>query len=140
MDSRGHPAVLMSMVQGSLQGFNLSKAIVTRDYVTLATLKLGHKNKKYSHTTHVDDHGRRGGFFISSLPWRLRDSTVFIVIEYVHGWTLTECLDRNPVLPERQIKRICREILEAVTYIHDSGFHHRDIKCCNVRINAEGHL
>ena len=69
------PAVLSSMAQGSLQGFNLSKtlnsiftlgstlrpevkkAIGAGDYINLATLKPGHKNKRYSHTAHVDDHG-----------------------------------------------------------------------------------
>ena len=68
------PAILTSMAQRPVQGFNLSKtqlniyvgvdaspevrkAIVAGDYVNLATWKPGYKNKQYSHTAHVDDNG-----------------------------------------------------------------------------------
>ena len=67
-------------------------------------------------------------------------SELIIVMEYVDGCNIKEYMERNPEIPEKRIKQICREILNAIKYMHDSGFHHRDIKDENVMINSKGHV
>lgn len=55
-----------------------------------------------------------------------------IVMEYVDGRTLTEYIAENPSYTSR--KRVFKQLLEAVSYIHRCGLVHNDIKPENIII------
>lgn len=52
-----------------------------------------------------------------------------IVMEYIQGGTLGDVISNHEgPLPERQSKRIMRDILSGVQYLHNMGTIHRDLK------------
>lgn len=56
----------------------------------------------------------------------------YIVMERCSGGELFDFLQTETDVPERECKRIMREILEAVDHIHTQGLIHRDIKPENI--------
>lgn len=59
-----------------------------------------------------------------------------IVMEYIDGRTLTQFIAENPTMTER--KRVFKQLLDAVSYIHRSGLVHNDIKPDNIMITRSG--
>ncbi|MDE6650066.1 MAG: serine/threonine protein kinase [Muribaculaceae bacterium] len=60
-----------------------------------------------------------------------------IVEEWIEGKTLSELI-RDGSLKKDDRRRIMREIINAVAYIHSKGVVHRDIKPANIMIRAAG--
>ncbi len=60
-----------------------------------------------------------------------------IVMEYVDGMTLAEFLTTLPSASEK--KRILRELLDAVAFIHSHQVVHNDLKSENILITRNGH-
>jgi len=56
----------------------------------------------------------------------------YIIMERCSGGELFDFLQTETDVPERECKRIMREILEAVDHIHTRGLIHRDIKPENI--------
>jgi serine/threonine protein kinase len=63
-----------------------------------------------------------------------RDSLPFFVMEYIEGETLEERLKRKPKLPLQEVVRIVTPLADALTYAHERGCVHRDVKPANVLI------
>ena len=61
----------------------------------------------------------------------------FVVMEYVRGSTLRQFVARVRPGP-RQAARLVIELARAVTYLHDRGIIHQDIKPQNVLIDEQG--
>ena len=59
-----------------------------------------------------------------------------IVMEYIDGRTLTEFIAENP--PAEARKRVFKQLLQAVAYIHRSGLVHNDIKPDNIMVTRSG--
>lgn len=59
-----------------------------------------------------------------------------IVMEYIDGRTLTEFIAENP--PAEARKRVFKQLLQAVAYIHRSGLMHNDIKPDNIMVTRSG--
>ncbi len=69
---------------------------------------------------------------------KISDARAYIVEEYVGGITLQEFLRRGKLKGDR--KKIARDILDAIIYLQNNGFVHRDIKpgniLCTIRDDA----
>jgi serine/threonine-protein kinase len=62
----------------------------------------------------------------------------FIVMEYVHGYSLRQLIETQGRLPEREAIRYGVQIAAALQYAHEKGVIHCDIKPENILINESG--
>jgi len=65
------------------------------------------------------------------------DGVPYIVMERLPGKTLADELAEGP-LPQKRVRAILLDMLEAVAAAHDAGIIHRDIKPSNVLLTASG--
>ena len=79
--------------------------------------------------------GNGGGGLIGGLS---RVGDIFIVLEYVDH-DLSGLLDQYQFRAE-EVKCIMRQLLEVLKYIHEEKFVHRDLKCSNLLLSADGTL
>ncbi|MBA3393430.1 MAG: serine/threonine protein kinase [Deltaproteobacteria bacterium] len=56
------------------------------------------------------------------------DGRTFVVMEFLEGESLAECLAREPQLPEQRLLRIIQQTTSALAAAHAKGIVHRDIK------------
>lgn len=70
----------------------------------------------------------------------------FMVMEYIDGISLAEYLNERGVLEVETALTICRNICQALAYVHDHDIYHRDLKPTNIILvnpeskNMEVHL
>ncbi len=60
------------------------------------------------------------------------DGRNFVVMEYLEGESLAECLQREVRLPERRVLEIVQQATSALAAAHKKGVVHRDIKPENI--------
>jgi serine/threonine-protein kinase len=63
------------------------------------------------------------------------DDLLFYIMGYVEGETLGALLDREGKLPPPRVRRILREVCDALEYAHGAGIVHRDLKPENILID-----
>src|SRR5437588_9041427 len=63
-----------------------------------------------------------------------------IIMEYIEGQTLTECITSWGCLPLADAIQYFQSIVEAIDYVHGRGIVHRDIKSNNVKITPAGQV
>ncbi len=66
--------------------------------------------------------------------------THFIVMEKLTGELLDELVETAQAVAWEDVRRILREICEALAYSHDHGFIHRDVKPENVFLRSDGRV
>ncbi len=64
--------------------------------------------------------------------------TVFIIMEYLEGAPLDYILDRMPRLPMSKVLDILLQVCSGLSYAHEQGIVHQDIKPGNVFIQSDG--
>lgn len=62
----------------------------------------------------------------------------YIVMEYVHGYSLRQLLETQGRMPEREAVRYGTQVAAALQYAHEKGVVHCDIKPENILVNEAG--
>ena len=65
------------------------------------------------------------------------EGLVFFVMAYVDGENLAKRIFERGVLPTEEVRRILRDVADALAYAHERGVVHRDIKPDNIIIAAQ---
>ena len=65
------------------------------------------------------------------------EEKAYIAMEYIEGTPLSALIDDGRIFSEDDVLRFTLQILSGLTYLHDNGIIHRDIKSANIRV-AEG--
>jgi serine/threonine protein kinase len=60
-----------------------------------------------------------------------------LVLEFVDGETLADCIARGPIPPNEALP-IAKQIAEALEAAHEQGIVHRDLKPANVKVRPDG--
>lgn len=72
--------------------------------------------------------------------WKEKDGKYSISMEFVHGKTLREILDKCPTPPLWVVLDVIYEVLSALGHAHRSGIIHRDLKPSNIMIDRDGRV
>lgn len=75
---------------------------------------------------------------VSYLETYLHGDSLWIVLEFVHGGTLTEVLGPTIHFPEPAIAYVCKCMLMGLAYLHRQHRLHRDIKSDNILVGFNG--
>uniref|UniRef100_A0A7N0ULE0 non-specific serine/threonine protein kinase n=1 Tax=Kalanchoe fedtschenkoi TaxID=63787 RepID=A0A7N0ULE0_KALFE len=67
-------------------------------------------------------------------------SKIYMVLEYVNGGELFDIIASRGRLSEARGRRLFQQLIDAVSYCHDRGVYHRDLKLENVLIDKKGNL
>jgi serine/threonine protein kinase len=72
--------------------------------------------------------------------WK-KDDEIFIAMEYCGGGSVADLIQVWEInLTEDQIALICRETLQGLLYLHETGIIHRDIKGANILLTESGDI
>ena len=64
--------------------------------------------------------------------------TIFIIMEYLEGVPLDFVLEKMPRLPVTKILDVLLQVCNGLSYAHDQGIVHQDIKPANLFIQSDG--
>ena len=70
----------------------------------------------------------------------IEDTNLFIIMEYMNCGSLRDLIDFVGPLPEAACAYVLKSILGGLAYIHLENKLHRDIKCANTLLNADGEV
>ena len=63
---------------------------------------------------------------------------VAIELEYIDGKTLKQHLHEKGALPDDEIQYLFKQMLDAISFVHEKGYVHRDIKPSNFMLSKNG--
>ncbi|KXN70701.1 Pkinase-domain-containing protein [Conidiobolus coronatus NRRL 28638] len=70
----------------------------------------------------------------------LGKNDLWVVMDYMEGGALTDIIDNNDTMTERQIATICFETCKGLDHLHSRNIIHRDIKSDNVLLDRNGQV
>ncbi|XP_016509849.2 CBL-interacting serine/threonine-protein kinase 1-like [Nicotiana tabacum] len=67
-------------------------------------------------------------------------SKIYMVLEYVNGGELFDRIASKGKLKEAQGRKLFQQLIDGVSYCHNKGVFHRDLKLENVLIDSKGNI
>ncbi|KAL2809803.1 hypothetical protein BJX63DRAFT_434861 [Aspergillus granulosus] len=64
--------------------------------------------------------------------------SISIYLEYISGGSIGSCLRKHGKFEESVVKSLTRQCLEGLSYLHDQGILHRDLKADNILLDLDG--
>lgn len=64
--------------------------------------------------------------------------SISIYLEYISGGSIGSCLRKHGKFEESVVKSLTRQCLEGLSYLHNSGILHRDLKADNILLDLDG--
>ncbi|XP_062864447.1 maternal embryonic leucine zipper kinase-like [Trichomycterus rosablanca] len=65
---------------------------------------------------------------------------IYMVLEFCPGGDLFDHIDNNDRLSEEETRRIFRQIVSALAYVHSQGYAHRDLKPENIMLDEKNNI
>ncbi|XP_062865184.1 maternal embryonic leucine zipper kinase-like [Trichomycterus rosablanca] len=65
---------------------------------------------------------------------------IYLVLEFCPGGDLFDHIDNNDRLSEEETRRIFRQIVSALAYVHSQGYAHRDLKPENMMLDEKNNI
>ncbi|KAI9773342.1 MAG: hypothetical protein M1840_007557 [Geoglossum simile] len=81
-------------------------------------------------------HQKYNACFVKSFGWYENPGYVFIAMEYFPLGDLQNYL--SSPLPEKDTQQVTHQVLEGLSFMHDNGFAHRDLKPNNILVQSKG--
>ena len=75
---------------------------------------------------------------VRALQWGREGDAPYIVMEFVDGPSLGDCIEQRGRLPEAEAVRILTQIAEGLHYAHQHRVIHRDVKPDNILLAPDG--
>ncbi|KAF3491456.1 mitogen activated protein kinase kinase kinase 3 [Arthroderma uncinatum] len=66
------------------------------------------------------------------------DLSISIYLEYIPGGSIGSCLRKHGKFEESVVKSLNRQVLSGLSYLHDQGILHRDLKADNILLDLDG--
>ncbi|EAW09685.1 putative MAP kinase kinase kinase (Bck1) [Aspergillus clavatus NRRL 1] len=64
--------------------------------------------------------------------------SISIYLEYISGGSIGSCLRKHGKFEESVVKSLTRQTLSGLSYLHDQGILHRDLKADNILLDVDG--
>lgn len=65
---------------------------------------------------------------------------IYMVLEYVTGGELFDRIASKGKLSEAQARKVFQQLIDGVSYCHNKGVYHRDLKLENILVDAKGNI
>ncbi|KAM0042106.1 putative protein kinase CAMK-CAMKL-CHK1 family [Helianthus debilis subsp. tardiflorus] len=115
----GHPFAVKILEKTRIKNLNFSDQI-KREIATLKILK--HPNVVRLHEVLASK------------------TKIYMILEYVNGGELFDTIASKGKLSESDGRKLFQQLIDGVTYCHDKGVYHRDLKLENVLVDAKGSI
>ena len=67
-----------------------------------------------------------------------REYSISIFLEYISGGSIGSCLRKHGKFEEDVVRSLTRQTLEGLSYLHNAGILHRDLKADNILLDVDG--
>lgn len=67
-----------------------------------------------------------------------KEFAISIFLEYISGGSIGSCLRKHGKFEERVVSSLTRQVLAGLSYLHDQGILHRDLKADNILLDQDG--
>eukprot|EP00903_Cladosiphon_okamuranus_P016048 g14817.t1 len=77
---------------------------------------------------------------VKSYGSSIKDKQMYIFLEYMPGGSVRRLLDHFGVFPDKIVLLYAKQLLRGLSFLHDNGVAHRDIKCANCLVDHRGSI